>query len=509
MKFKLPKVFYNPVSIFGGSVASISFGLILFLMILETISESPKPYVGIIAFVILPIFLIIGIFIFFYGAIRERKNIKKGLKSEYEFPVIDLNDEHQRRAIIFFSIAGILLLLFSAFGSYKAYEYTDSDQFCGELCHKVMSPEFTAYQVSPHSRVGCVKCHIGPGADWFVRSKLSGAYQVYATIFNKYPRPIPTPIENLRPAQETCEQCHWPKHFFSEKQVVNDYYESDEKNTRWNLYLLMKVGGGNEEAGPTSGIHWHMNIKNKVYYYALDYERQIIPYIEVERMDGTRSVYKSTEIKFSKEDLNKAFKRRMDCIDCHNRPTHIYHPPARSVNHVISLGWINRKLPFIKSIAVDVLENDYSNKESGLDSIKYLIDEFYSSNYPEIYRTMKSDIDRAIVEVQKIYSRNYFPEMRVSWKNHLDNIGHMYYLGCFRCHDGKHVSDDGKVLTKDCNSCHTILSQSFENEPVRLSLNGLEYKHPVDIGNDWKEVNCSECHGKTHSKLIKDVYTKK
>jgi len=504
MKRFLPKIFYNPVSLVGGSISLVSFGLILFLMVLELLSRDHKPYMGIIAFVVLPAFLLIGIAIFFYGAIRENKRIKSGISKEYEFPVIDMNDPHQRKAVVFFSSAGILLLLFSAFGSYKAYEYTDSDAFCGELCHSVMSPEYTAYQVSPHSRVGCVKCHIGPGADWFVRSKLSGAYQVYATIFNKYPRPIPTPIENLRPAQETCEQCHWPQHFYSEKQVVNDYYESDEKNTRWNLYLLMKIGGGNEEAGPTSGIHWHMNIKNKITYYALDKERQIIPYIEVESLNGSKTTYRSTEIKFTKDDLKNAISRRMDCIDCHNRPTHIYHPPAKSINHVISLGWINRKLPYIKSIAVQALEQDYTTKEVALDSIYQIIDEFYAFNYPQIYKTMKSDIDKAIKEIQKIYSRNYFPEMKVSWKNHFNNIGHMYYPGCFRCHDGKHINDEGKVLTKDCNTCHIILSQSFENEPVRLSLEGLEYKHPVDIGRDWMDVNCSECHGKG-----KEVYEKR
>lgn len=494
---RLPKIFYNPTSIVGGSISLISFGLIIFLMILEIFASEPKPYMGIIAFVILPVFLLIGIFLFFYGAIREKRKIQSGLRKENEFPVIDLNDDRQRRAVVFFSSAGLLLLIFSAFGSYKAYEYTDSDAFCGELCHKVMKPEYTAYQVSPHARVGCVKCHIGPGADWFVRSKLSGAYQVYATIFDKYPKPIPTPIENLRPAQETCEQCHWPKHFFNEKQVVYDYYESDEKNTRWNLYLLLKVGGGMEEAGPTSGIHWHMNIKNKITYYSIDRERQIIPYIEVERMDGTKATYRSTELKFSESEIKNYIPRRMDCIDCHNRPTHIFHPPNRSVDHAISLGWINRDLPFIKSVSVQALEKNYPTTERALIRIKEFIEDFYSLNYPEVYRNKKEDIKKAISELQKIYQRNYFPEMKVSWQNHFDNIGHMYYLGCFRCHDGKHVSDDGKVLTKDCNTCHVILSQSFENEPVRLSLEGLEYIHPVDIGKDWRDVNCSDCHGKS------------
>lgn len=496
MRKTLPSSFYNPLSLVGGGLSSVSFGLILFLIILEILSDESKPYVGVIAFVVLPVFLFIGLFLFFYGAIRERKKRIAGEHKDVIFPVIDMNNQSQRKIVFYFSAGGILLLLFSAFGSFKAYEYTDSNAFCGEICHEVMEPEYRAYQFSPHSRVNCVQCHIGPGADWFVRSKLSGAYQVYATLFNKYPRPIPTPIENLRPAQETCEQCHWPLHFYSEKQVVNDYYESDEKNTRWNLYLLMKVGGGFEESGVTSGIHWHMNIKNKVKYYSLDKERQIIPYIEVERYDGTKTVYRSTEFNFANLDLNQMTSRQMDCIDCHNRPTHIFHPPARAVNHVISLGWIDRSLPYIKSLAVEVLEKEYSSKSIAKDSIRSSIIEFYKLNYPEVYKQKYSEIEKAISEIEKIYDRNYFPEMKTNWKNHFDNVGHMYYPGCFRCHDGKHVSDDGKVLTKDCNVCHTILSQSFENQPIRLSLEGLEYKHPIDIGRDWFEVNCSECHGK-------------
>lgn len=240
-----------------------------------------------------------------------------------------------------------------------------------------------------------------------------------------------------------------------------------------------------------------MNINNNVTYYALDRERQIIPYIEIERKDGTKSIYKSTEIEISENDLLTANKRRMDCIDCHNWPTHIYHPPARLINHLISFGWINRKLPYIKSLAVDVLERNYENKQNAIDSIKFLIEEFYNANHSKIIKSMNNDIQRAIEEIQKVYSRNYFTEMRVSWKNHLDNIGHLHYLGCFRCYDGKHVNEKGHVLSKDFNSCHTIHSQTFKNEPIHFSLEGLEYKHPVDICNDWREINCSECHGKS------------
>ena len=483
MKRIFPAVFYNIITLIGAAISGVSFGLILFLMLLESMTVQPKPYMGIITFVIFPVFLLMGIAVMIFGIMREHYSERIGKPHGLRLPQIDLNNPRHRTALVTVSIGGILLLLFSAFGSFKAYEYTDSDQFCGETCHTVMEPEYTAYQFSPHAKVGCVKCHIGSGADWFVRAKISGSYQLYAVAFNKYPKPIPTPIENLRPAQETCEQCHWPKHFFSEKQRVNTYYLADEKNSKWILNLLMKIGGGNIEAGPTSGIHWHMNIAHEVTYKALDRERQVIPWVRSRTPDGRETIYRSTDLEVREDSLAKAFTRRMDCIDCHNRPTHIYHPPAPSVNHLMSLGWISPSLPSIKSVSVGALEGDYDTRPGALDTIGLRMEEYYRENHPEVLSTMRAKLDSAIGEVRKIYSRNYFPEMKTDWKKFTDNIGHLYYPGCFRCHDGKHESEDGKVLSKDCNVCHTILAQQFENDTVRISLGGIHYRHPVDIGD--------------------------
>jgi hypothetical protein len=449
---------------------------------------------GIITFVMLPFFLLIGFVLMGYGIWRDHRRERLGKPHGVHLPVIDLNRPRHRTALTTISIGSILFLSILAFTSFKAYEHTESDEFCGETCHQVMEPEYTAYQYSPHARVGCVQCHIGSGASYFVKSKLSGAYQVYAVLADNYPKPIPTPIENLRPAQQTCEQCHWPKHFYSEKEHVNTYYVSDEHNTKWTMNLLMKIGGGNVEAGPTSGIHWHMNISHEVTYAALDRERQIIPWIRSRTPTGKETIYRSTEITVSDDSIAKSFQRRMDCLDCHNRPSHIYHPPARSVNHVMALGWIDPKLPDVKGVAVKALEFPYSTKQIGIDSIKTYIEGYYKETYPTLMSTKSNEIEKTVAEVQKIFSRNYFPEMKVSWKKFNDNIGHLYYPGCFRCHDGKHVSDDGKVLSRDCNTCHTILAQQFEQDTLRLSLGGVEYHHPVDIGDAWKEMNCSDCH---------------
>jgi nitrate/TMAO reductase-like tetraheme cytochrome c subunit len=494
MKRIFPSSFYNLTTLIGAAIAGVGIGVIFFLVLLEATSENSNPYMGIVAFVIVPVFVVIGILQMVIGVLREHRRERLGKSHGLGLPRIDLNNPRHRTAATAIGIGTLLFLGLVGFTSFKAYEHTESDQFCGETCHSVMEPEYTAYQFSPHARVGCVQCHIGSGASYFVKSKLSGSYQLYAVALNKYPKPIPTPIENLRPAQQTCEQCHWPKHFYSEKLHTNTYYLSDESNTKWTLNLLMKIGGGNSEAGPTNGIHWHMNISHEVTYAALDTQRQVIPWIRSRRPDGKETIYRSTEIAVSEDSLKNAYTRRMDCIDCHNRPTHIYHPPARSVNHIMSMGWIDPRLPNVKSITVKVLEGSYSTKQNGLDSIKLLINEFYGKNYPDLVKTKNIQIDSTIEQTRQIYSRNYFPEMQVSWKKFPDNLGHLYYKGCFRCHDGKHVSEEGKVLSRDCNTCHTILAQQFEKDSLRLSLGGIEYKHPVDIGDAWKEMNCSDCH---------------
>jgi nitrate/TMAO reductase-like tetraheme cytochrome c subunit len=494
MRSRLPASFANPITIVGVAIAAVSFIVIVFLAVLEYLAETPNPYMGILAFVIVPSVLLSGLAIAAFGVWREHRLQRIGKPPDRHLPVVDLNNPRHRAGVALVSVGSLALILFSSFGSFKAYEHMESDAFCGQSCHTPMEPEYTAYQNSPHARVGCVQCHIGSGAGWFVRSKLSGSYQLYAVLFNKFPRPIKTPIHNLRPAQQTCEQCHWPRQFYSEKLLSNTYYTSGEKNTKWKLDLLMKIGGGNKEAGPTSGIHWHMNISNKVTYVATDEARQAIPWVRSEAPDGTVHTYRSTEAPLTADDSVKNPARRMDCIDCHNRPAHIYRPPARAVNHLMALGWIDPSLPSAKDLAVFALETPYATATVAADSIKSTIDEYYRTNFPELLTTRRKEIARMITEVQGLYSKNYFPAMNASWKSFPDNIGHMYFLGCFRCHDGKHVAENGKVLSKDCNTCHGILAQQFERGAVRISLEGVKYRHPVDVGNEWETSNCSDCH---------------
>ena len=232
----------------------------------------------------------------------------------------------------------------SAAGSYKAYEFTESGSFCGQLCHTVMSPEYTAYQLSPHARVACAECHVGAGATWFVKSKLSGSRQVFAAVFNTFPRPIPTPVHNLRPAQETCEQCHWPKKFYGGQLKVFTHYANDEKNTMRQVRMMIKTGGGDPATGAPEGIHWHMNIGNKIDYVAADEKRQVIPYIHVEDLQGRVTEY------YAKDSTPQQRSDRQGATPPHGlrrlpQPSHAHLRSAGSVGRSVACWRAASTLP--------------------------------------------------------------------------------------------------------------------------------------------------------------------
>ena len=479
----------NPISLAGMALVIIAAANIFLFVLIDLIGEKPSPYVGILAYMVSPAFLILGLLLMLAGALVERR--KKVAATEF-YPRIDLNDPSQRSAVFSFLTFLIVFAIISAAGSYKAYEFTDSVRFCGQLCHTVMNPEFTAYQLSPHARVACVDCHVGAGATWYVKSKLSGARQVYAATFNTFPRPIPTPVHNLRPAQDTCEQCHWPKKFYGGQLKVFTHYGNDEKNSVRQVRLLIKTGGGDPATGAPEGIHWHMNIANKIDFVASDEKRQMIPYIRVEDMQGRVTEYYAKDSTLSKEQIAKAPRHHMDCVDCHNRPTHIYVPPDQAVDQSLLAHRIDASLPFIKQQAVTVLTATYATTDAAKQGIASGLQNFYESKYPDLAKTKQLEIRTAVAEVQQIFQRTTFPEMKLNWQTHTNNLGHFYYSGCFRCHDGQHVSADGRVVSRDCNQCHTLMSQS-DAVTAYGAAPPATFQHPVDIG-DLTQVNCADCH---------------
>jgi hypothetical protein len=127
-----------------------------------------------------------------------------------------------------------------------------------------------------------------------------------------------------------------------------------------------------------------------------------------------------------------------------------------------------------------------------MEGIAKDIHDFYANKYPQLATMKALEIRNAIDELQNIFRRTTFPEMKLDWKTHPNNIGHFYFNGCFRCHDGQHVSPEGKVVSKECDTCHTVLGQEEGGVSTALAQK-LSFQHPVDLG-DMTQINCSDCH---------------
>ncbi|MBZ5514519.1 MAG: NapC/NirT family cytochrome c [Acidobacteriia bacterium] len=432
-------------------------------------SFRPNPYVGILVFLILPGVFVLGLVLIPVGIIREFRRRRRLGALPSIYPTIDFSQRELRRTALFIAVMTAINVPLFAVASYRGTVYMDSVQFCGLTCHQVMAPEFTAYQRSPHARVACVDCHIGPGAPWFVRSKLSGSYQVLAVTFNLYPRPIPTPVHNLRPASETCEECHWPERFSGDKLVIRSKYADDEHNTASKTVLLMHIGGRNLDL-TLVGIHGaHLGL---VTYISTDEKRQQIPWVSHREPDGTIAEYASTENPPKPELLASGVRRLMDCMDCHNRPSHIFYLPETAVDREMAAGRISASLPFVHKVSVELLKKNYPTRQDAETDLPEALGEYYRKNHLSVYNSQQAEIEQAGRALVYIYEGNVFPAMNVTWGTYPNNLGHMDFPGCFRCHDGNHKTKGGKEITQDCNACHNLLAMDEADPKILHELAG-------------------------------------
>jgi hypothetical protein len=460
----------NPITLTGAVVTtSTALTTIAFWFYDIFLPGPPHPYIGLLVFLILPGVFVLGLLLMPLGIWLRRRRLRRSGQLPRVFPAVDLRLPVVRRTAEWMGAATALNLLIIATASYRGVEYMDSTSFCGATCHTVMQPEYTAYQNSPHSHVACVECHIGPGATWFVRAKVTGLRQLFMVTFHNYPRPIPSTVKDLRPARETCEQCHWPQRFTGDKFLVNTSYKEDEKNTPQTDVLLLKVGGSTWQG--SVGIHGHhLADSARIHYISTDAERQTIPAVYYTDDQGKTTAFISTDAKPTQQQLDKGEHRTMDCVDCHNRPAHEFDLPENAVDKQMSLGHISPELPYIRKKAVEVLKVNYSTRDVARQNIIAELNNFYRANYPQVYQTRRTLIQQAGDEVAAIYLRNIFPDMRLSWGAHPNNLGHNDSPGCFRCHDGSHTSADGQTITNDCSACHQVLAAGEENPKVLTDL---------------------------------------
>ena len=454
----------NTITLTGAVLTTSSALTMIGFWIMEVLLErAVHPYAGIILFLALPAVFVLGLLLIPIGALRERRRQRREPVPRH----VDLHDPVLRRVLTWIALATAVNVVLLSAAAYKGVVYMDSTQFCGLTCHSVMAPEYAAYVESPHSRVTCTECHIGPGASWFVRSKLSGARQVAAVALGTHSRPIPSPVEHLRPSRETCEHCHWPQKFHGDKLLVRTKYESDEANTPLTTVLVLKLGGS--AFSGSIGIHGrHLDPPERITYVASDERRQVIPLVTWRDDDGRETQYTSTEVAVTPAQLAAGERRTMDCIDCHNRPTHAFELPERAIDKAITEGRISRELPFVKKKGVELLRTEYPDRQAAAARIVQGLADYYRSAHPDVYRKHRAQIETAADQLKRIYERNVFPDMKITWGTYPNNIGHEDFLGCFRCHDESHKSPAGKVISQDCNACHTILAQD-ETDPKILA----------------------------------------
>jgi len=446
----------HPLGLAGAVLTTVSAVLILGVFAIGLAGYEGGPYLGVVAYTVLPVFFITGLALIPIGLRLERKRMLRFEETgiaEPPLPIVDLNQPRTRRHLIWVAGLSVVNLMIVALAGYEGLHVMDSPAFCGS-CHSVMDPEFTTYQASPHARVACVECHIGSGASWFVKSKLSGAKQLIAVVAKTYPRPIPTPVQNLRPARDTCERCHWPTKFVGDRLKVISHFGDDQANTETKTVMLLRVGGGAE--GKAEGIHKHVDPEVRI-RYASDPSRENIGAVEASLPGGTQRTY-------AKAGAPSGAWRTMDCIDCHNRPTHVYRTAEGEVDAALATGQLDRAMPFLHREGLKVLRADYPSHEAARGGIRQGLKDFYGKSFPAV---AADRVEAAAARLGDIYARNVYPSMRIAWGTYPSLLGHNQVAGCFRCHDEEHKAADGRTLSQDCTLCHTLLAVD-EKEPAVL-----------------------------------------
>jgi len=455
------------ISMLGVALVTTAGFSWLFVLPIQLRGHTNNPYIGIVVFILIPVIFVLGLVLIACGVFLARRRIasvEQGLLSGAE------RQARIRKLAIFLGVTSAANIVIGTQGTYRAVQHMETVQFCGQSCH-VMKPEFTAHENSPHSNVECVECHISPGAVGWVDSKKSGTRQLIDPVFHRVHYPIASAMESNRlvPSSDTCEQCHWPEKFDAVKLRVIFHFQDDAANTQTQTVLMMLTGGGD-----LGGIHGkHMGPGVEIHYAAKDAKRQTIPWVEY-RNRNTGEIETFLADGSTAQSVGSLPHYQMECVDCHNRPTHTFELPERAVDRAMGFGRISPTLPFVKKKAVELLKADYSSNEEASHAIPEALTHFYQQSDPALAAQRSKDITAAGSEIASIYNRNVFPDLKVTWGTYPNNLGHTDFPGCFRCHDGSHSTSDQKMtITQDCGACHEPLAIE-EASPGVLKTLGLE-----------------------------------
>lgn len=444
----------TPIGLFGIALTTVCFTLTVLGLLGHITGLIENPYAAIVTFVVFPSGACLGLFLIPISSYLRRKkwfkdNINKGNV------IIDFGKKSHRRTAVLFLVLSVVNLAVFSLVIYEAYHFTESDFFCGAICHTVMDPEYTAYQRSPHAKVGCVSCHIGTGAEWYVKAKFSGLRQVKAVLDGSYSTPIPAPVEHLRPAQDTCEECHWPDKFHGKKVKTFVSYTNDDQESPEVQDIALHIGGRNPLTDTFEGIHWHVSNNVKVQYESLDDKRTLIGKIKVTKPSGVTEEY---TIDGAEAESGAGKWRTMDCVDCHNRPTHVYDDLEDRIDLGLYSKRIDASIPGIREDSLTVLQKEYKSREEAkeqiVESLLALQAQRHSSDF---VAENEQTLIKSGAYLLDAYLENVWPKMEVTWGTYKGHNGHQDEedgFGCFRCHDDEHQTEFGKTISQSCDICH-------------------------------------------------------
>ena len=437
----------------------------LFVLPVATGEAAEHPYLSLFFLGALPILFLGGLGLMPLGIwLRYRRKTRYGIEPQVYAPIGWANPEVRRMTGFLVGMTGFNVVVGGLF-SQATIKYMDSPQFCGTVCHS-MAPEYAAYRNSPHVNVACVACHVGSGRPAYMRAKFNGVWQVGATLTKQHPRPIPTPLENLRPARDICESCHWPARFSGVQMRVLDHFAPDSANTHTRTVLALVVGGGSS----TGGIHGFHVAPGVTIEYAADSARRTVDWIAYTSPDGRVSEYTSETWRPGAAD--PPMVRTMDCLDCHTRPSHRFQMPERALDEALAMGLIDPTLLWIKREGLRLLQAEYASVADAAADIPVALAAFYDANHPAVLEAQQPAIAAAGTQLATIYQRNVFPHMRVTWGTYPDHSGHTDFAGCFRCHGADLATEDGVAVSADCEACHRILALR-ETDPRVIEELGL------------------------------------
>jgi len=469
-----PFFFYgnNPLSLIGGALTTASaFVLVGFWLVTIFGHAGPtNPYIGLVLDLFLPGLFIAGLVFIPVGILIRRRSLVTRGAVPAEYPQIDLRNPAFRHGIEIVVIATFINFVIVGTATYRGVSYMDSPHFCGQSCH-VMAPQWAAFQESPHSSVDCVQCHVGSGMKSYIHAKVNGTKQLVEVTFHTWPTPIRANLNTLRPARETCEACHSPTRFVGEKLLVKTTFGDDEKNSMTRTVLVLHLGGV-DSVSHFTGIHGHH--LNNFEYVATDNTLQTILSVTATNPDGSKTEYVSSDAKGPVEGV----RRTMDCIDCHNQATHVFQTAEEAVDEAMLDGSPDPGLPFVHKESLQLIQATYSSQAEAGEKITSGLEDFYRTQYPQLWSSERGQIDASARRLVAIYDRNVFPNMKITWGTYPNNIGHMAYPGCFRCHDGSHTSKDGKTLSNDCSLCHNLLATDETHPNV---LNDLQLQNEIHL----------------------------